>query len=85
MKEPLSEPFQTHGPIFLAVEINEGHPNENKQRLFIQSKESAPIACIWLEREQRQAEKWKNYSSKEKASGMPQMEAVGMGKLHIGH
>ena len=38
MKEPFSEPFQTHSPIFLVVEINEDHPNEDKQRLFIQSK-----------------------------------------------
>lgn len=63
MKEPFREPFQTHSPIFLVVEINEDHPNENKQRLFIQSK-GVSLHRLHLTERQRQAEKWKNYSSK---------------------
>ena len=62
MKEPFSEPFQTQSPVFLGVEINEDHPNENEQRLFIQSKGVSPHHLHLTER-QRQAEKWKNYSS----------------------
>lgn len=52
------------------MEINEDHPNENKQRLFIQSKGvSHHLSC--LTEIQRQAEDWKSFIEEKKLQVCP--------------
>lgn len=46
------------------VEINKGHPNENKQKLFILFAIARGSAIITTGRDQRQAGQWESFTVK---------------------
>lgn len=66
------------------MKIKEDHPNENKERLFLQSllsQGSQPLSLVFGATP-RQAGKWESFIVKEgKASGLFRSEAVGLRKL----
>lgn len=77
-------PTKIHSGHVWCVEMNEYQPNENKQRLFIQSLlfiAGSQHHHLRLAETQRQAEERKSFAEKKrKASGVPRFGAVGLGK-----